>query len=307
MNCNKVDSSLFIDEKYGLIKNIYSFPTYYGLPKVYVKMAFGGNYSTAGFNASGAGITPENAENSAVGEYIERYSCLHPNNLEVIKEGIKKIDPSYLNSEASNNYDDYKWKECLDCVNNKIVALPVDAIYLTYRSNKTNRWITTATGAACGENQYQCMWKGISEVLERDAFQYIWRRQLPCKRISIEANTILKKYFDNYIKCSNIKFRLYKMELDWNVPAVFGVAEFQNGGCVVAACVRHTWIEACKKTLLELTQSIIGYAAVVFNKERIRIDNFDNINDYQDHSILYFNDNMCKHLYFLDKENKEFN
>ncbi|WP_260445340.1 hypothetical protein [Listeria seeligeri] len=52
MTVIKRQKSPFLDEKYGLIKNIYTLPTYYGLPRVYVKMAFGGNYSTAGFNAS---------------------------------------------------------------------------------------------------------------------------------------------------------------------------------------------------------------------------------------------------------------
>lgn len=303
-----VDANEFVDEKYGIIKNIYNLPTYYGLPKVYVKMAFGGQYNTAGFNASGAGITKKDAENSAVGEYIERYSCLHPRNVKTVRDDIKKIDPKVINPTASSNIKDYNWIEGQDMICKSKVALPLDAVYLTYSSQKKQRWITTATGAACGNSLKECFWKGVAEIFERDAFQYVWRRQISCDNIIINSNEDLKRYFDNYINVENIDFKLYKLDMDWEVPAVFGVAVFPNGGCVVAASVRPTWIDACKKTLLELSQSIIGYAAIIFNEnEKIEIESFSDIKEYQDHSLLYFKDNMSKHLEFLDNNNKYFN
>ncbi|EGQ2871441.1 hypothetical protein E6A68_11170, partial [Staphylococcus pseudintermedius] len=99
----------------------------------------------------------------------------------------------------------------------------------------------------------------------------------------------------------NIQFKLYKMDMDWDVPAVFGVAILPNKGCVVAASVRPTWIEACKKTLLELAQSIVGYAAIIFKvDENIEVHSYDEVKEYQDHSLLYFNDRMSQHLSFLD-------
>ncbi|MBC1484176.1 hypothetical protein HCJ58_14925 [Listeria sp. FSL L7-1509] len=305
MTVIKRQESPFLDEKYGLIKNIYTLPTYYGLPRVYVKMAFGGNYSTAGFNASGAGVTKSQANNSAIGEYIERYSCLHPNQ-EIQINNEEKINPSIFNKDATDNLDNYQWIMAYDCQKNKYVSVPADAIYLTYRSEKGSKWITTSTGAACGSNLNQCMWKGIAEIFERDAFQYIWRRQLTFQQIDIKSSKRLETYYKKYIKCDGIKIKLYRMELDWEMPAVFGVAEFENGGCVVSASVRFTWIEACEKTLLELAQSIVGYAAVILKKEKKDILDFSLIKEYQDHSLLYMSDNMSQHLEFLNKKNKKF-
>lgn len=297
----KLNAQDFVDEKYGIIKNIYDLPTYYGLPKVYVKMAFGGQYNTAGFNASGAGITEAQAVNSAVGEYIERYSCLHPNRVTSVSEEIEKINPQTINPSASAHLDDYQWIHGYDLIQKRTVALPLDAVYLTYRSNGKQSWMTTATGAACGMNLKNCFWKGVAEIFERDAFQYVWRRQLACEEISIHDHSELSSYFERYIKSENIQFKLYKLDMDWDVPAVFGVAIFPNKGCVVAASVRPTWIEACKKTLLELAQSIVGYAAIIFNdEENIEIDSYDDVKEYQDHSLLYFNDHMSQHLSFLD-------
>lgn len=297
----KLKAQNFVDEKYGIIKNIYDLPTYYGLPKVYVKMACGGQYNTAGFNASGAGITEAQAVNSAVGEYIERYSCLHPHRVMKVSKGVVKINPQKINASASANLDDYQWIHGYDLIQKRTVALPVDAVYLTYRSNKKQSWMTTATGAACGPNLKACFWKGIAEIFERDAFQYIWRRQIACEQIRINDNRELRSYFNRYIKSENIQFKLYKMYMDWDVPAVFGVAILPNKGCVVAASVRPTWIEACKKTLLELAQSIVGYAAIIFKvDENIEVHSYDEVKEYQDHSLLYFNDHMSQHLSFLD-------
>ncbi|HEM3598787.1 TPA: YcaO-like family protein [Streptococcus suis] len=299
MVIRKAHRSIFVDERYGLIKNIYNLPTFAGLPRVHVKMAFGGNYFTAGFNTSGAGITEQSAENSAIGEYIERYSCLHPRSEIITCESDRKILPSVFNVGADDGLENYDWINAINVIDSTQVQIPIDCVYLTYRS-KGNSWVTTSTGAACGESLDQCMWKGIAEIFERDAFQYIWRRQLSCPKIDIHENSELKVFFEKYIKSPNIEFSIYKMELDWNVPAVFGVAKFPNGGCVVGASVRRTWIEACKKTLVELSQSVIGYAALIFDPKRENIVDYSLINEYQDHSLLYLSDGMSTHLTFLD-------
>lgn len=302
MSVVKSDSSPFVDDKYGLIKNIYDLPTYQGLPRVYVKMAFGGDYSTAGFNASGAGITAEQAKNSAIGEYIERFACLHQKNSnKYISKN--KVSPKLINSFAKGKDSDYQWVEGKEILTDEFVALPADAIYLTFKNSNDNikgKWITTSTGAACGTSLPQTCWKGMAEILERDSFQYHWRRQLPCQEIDIFSNEELKEYYQRYIISSGIKIRLYKFDMDWQVPSVFGIAEFKNGGCVVAASVRMTWLEACKKTLLELAQSIVGYAAVIFKEEKIKINDYSEVKEYQDHSILYMGDGMSKHLKFLN-------
>lgn len=308
MTLIKTDASPFVDDKYGLIKNIYDLPTYSGLPRIAVKMAFGGDYSTAGFNASGAGITAQHAKNSAIGEYIERFSCLHQGNVKVLKKE-NYVSPKRLNSLAKGVETDYMWVEGKDIIEDKSIMLPADAIYLTYRSDDNSskgKWVTTSTGAACGQNLAQTCWKGIAEILERDSFQYHWRRQLSCQEIDLSSNKELQDYYLQYIDSENIKIKLYKFDMDWQVPSVFGVAEFENGGCVVAASVRMTWIEACKKTLLELAQSIIGYAAVIFKDDKTEITDFSQVREYQDHSILYIWDNMARNLDFLQSKGEKF-
>lgn len=73
-------------------------------------------------------------------------------------------------------------------------------------------------------------WKGIAEIFERDAFQYIWRRQIACEQIRINDNRELRSYFNRYIKSENIQFKLYKMDMDWDVPAVLEWLFFPTKG-----------------------------------------------------------------------------
>lgn len=298
------DKLIFIDEKYGLIKNIYDLPSYPGLPRVYVKMAFGGNYSTSGFNASGAGITNEQAINSAVGEYIERYSCLHPSVLQKINKSLPKVNPKELNPQSSTIIDKYKWIKGIKEDLKSEVLLPVDAVYLTYKSESNNReWVTTSTGAACGSSLEECYWKGIAEILERDSFQYNWRKQLACPQIDIVSNENLLNFYKKYIQTQGVKISLYAFSMDWHAPSVFGIAELPNGGCVVAASVRDTWLDASKKTLLELAQSLVGYAAILYNRKvKEKITDFSLIREYQDHSLLYFSNDMARYLDFLNND-----
>lgn len=304
MRIIKSNLNKFVDEKFGVIKKIYDLPNYSGLPRIFVKMSFGSSYATSGFNASGAGITKEKAKNAAIGEYIERYSLLHPNT-NLRDEGFKRIFPHIINPSISPNLFNEKslhWQTAINLIDGNKLSLPLENIYLSYRNvDQEKNWITTADGAACGRNTNEIIWKCIAEILERDAFVTNWRYKLSCEKISIFANQNLKDFFERYIKCDPIKITLYKLTMDWSIPTVFGVAELPNGGCVVAASTRDTWIEACKKTLVELSQSLIGYASVLFNDGEINsITDYTNIKEYQDHSNLYFSDNMARHLDFFD-------
>lgn len=304
MRLIKSNENKFIDEKFGIIKEIYNLPTYSGLPRVYVKMSFGSSYATSGFNASGAGITKTKAMNAAIGEYIERYSLLHPS-INRKSTTSKYILPHMLNPTITNrsfSREDLHWQDGVNLMTKEKVALPYENIYLNYRKKGMNKeWITTADGAACGKNRYQIIWKCIAEVLERDAFVTNWRYQIASQKIDITSNTELMNYYQKYIETEQVKISLYKLEMDWSAPTIFGVAELPNGSCVVAASTRDTWIGACKKTLLELAQSLVGYASVLFNRMKTEpVTKFSDIKGYQDHSALYFNPNMARYLDFFD-------
>lgn len=83
---SKYYSLHFVDEKFGLIKEVLPYPRYGGTPRIFFEIAYGHDYATYDFSASGVGITKEDAVNAAVGEYIERFSMLKPRSIEKTKE-----------------------------------------------------------------------------------------------------------------------------------------------------------------------------------------------------------------------------
>jgi len=84
------------------------------------------------------------------------------------------------------------------------------------------------------------------------------------------------------------------------------LAEIRDGGVVAAASVRGTWVDACKKTLIELCQSVVGYGPLINSDEYVEYKNdFSDVVTYDDHTFMYLNPRMRKHLDFLLK-NDEF-
>ncbi|RJS63098.1 YcaO-like family protein [Priestia filamentosa] len=302
------DDSPFIDNQYGLIKKLYEIPTYSGLPRISICMAFGSTYSNSGFNASGAGITYEDAKMSAVGEYVERYCALHPrkNLLEATSKAFpKQVNPrifsQYINEEIDFESSTIGWTNGVDLITSEEVLVPAEVFYLTYtRQNNSRIWISNSTGAACGTDLETVKWKGLAEAFERDAIQFTWRNQVSLPKINFLKNKNVREFYNKYIHSEGIKITLFRFIMDWDVPAVFGVAEFDNGATVVAAAVRDNWEDACIKTLLELSQSIVGYGSIIFNEDFIEFnEDFSDVKTYEDHSLLYFNKKMKKHLSFL--------
>lgn len=303
----------FVDSQFSLIKKIYEIPTYEGLPRISVCMAFGSTYSNSGFNASGAGITYDDAKISAIGEYVERYCALHPRN-SVLNSEIGKYDQQVnpeLFSQYLNGPFDFKnksigWIEGTELVSSDIVLLPAEVFYLTYTNQENKRiWISNSTGASCGTELNHVIWKGLAEAFERDAIQFTWRTQMSIPKIDFRSNEKVNSFYETYIHSDVVKVSLFKFVMDWDVPAVFGIAEVNNGATVVAAAVRDNWEDACIKTLIELSQSIVGYGSVIFNNDYPDYnEDFSNVRTYEDHSLLYFNPTMRKHLDFLLKNDE---
>ncbi|QQE80165.1 YcaO-like family protein [Alicyclobacillus sp. SO9] len=304
-----------IDSKYGLIQRIMKVPEYPGrtMPQVKVYVTTGGLNKVRGFSASGAGVTDESAIVSAVGEYVERYCALaveqgNTANISEIKhQNIEIIDLSLLQNMKNKEQDKLRWTIGQDLLSRTSVAIPSQMVYLSFAQKLGERqhWVTTATGAAAGQTWSDAVYRGLAECFERDAIQVMWRNQIKIPHIDFLGNHEIRGFYDKFIACSSVKFHLYKLITDYDVPAVFGLAEIDDGGVVAAASVRGTWVDACKKTLIELSQSLVGYSSLIFSKEVQHYrEDFSDVATYDDHTLLYFNPHMRKYLEFL-LESKE--
>ncbi|EEM74644.1 hypothetical protein bthur0010_52580 [Bacillus thuringiensis serovar pondicheriensis BGSC 4BA1] len=249
---------------------------------------------------------------SAMGEYVERYCSLQnhtPLTYEKYNFESNKINPSLFDKfEKTNspfkkyNNDVISWIKGKDLKNNEEVKIPAQAAYLTYIEGLPDEkfWMTNSTGVACSPTLDGAIWRGLAECFERDAIQTMWQNQISIPKIDYLKNKELSDFYYEYIHSKGITFYLYEFKMDWDIPAVFGIAEIENGGIVAAAAVRSTWQDACKKTLVELAQSLVGYAPLLYKGDYPQYsDDYMDVKSYDDHSMLYFHPKMKKFLSFL--------
>jgi ribosomal protein S12 methylthiotransferase accessory factor len=152
---------------------------------------------------SGKGITLEEAQTSALGEAVERYSGARWDVGEIIYaqrgdlEG-ENLDPRRLVLYAANQYADLPyapytdeatmgWVQARSLVRESRVWVPALAVFMNYQPATEAERICpiTSNGLAAGSTLLDAILKATCEVLERDAFMLTWLNRLPCRRIAV--------------------------------------------------------------------------------------------------------------------------
>lgn len=155
--------------------------------------------------ATGTSFSEVSALRKTFGEMVERYS------LSVIDQSLlrkkrfsysrKMLDPKrflafnslqlkYLGI-TQKKYDETKfsWVICKDVQTSAEHYLPAQLVYVPYehQSEELNLLMSTSSGAACGMNLKEALYRGICELIERDSFLIAYLNGLSCKRIDIAS------------------------------------------------------------------------------------------------------------------------
>ncbi len=297
-----------IDAKLGLIKRVLRVPDYpFGsLPRIPVHIATGAQNLVKGFSASGAGTSEYRAKISAIGEYIERYCAMSPNRsvtlLETLPRGVPSIDLSEFHAVGDVLPTISKWIVGYDIETREPIGVPANLVYLNFirDSKESIHWVTTATGAAAGNGVQDATYRGLAECFERDAIETMWQNQIQLPRIDYTSYSVLRDFYEKYMRSDGIRYHLFKLVMDHDVPAVFGLAEIDGGGVVAGGAVRCSWLDACEKTFIELAQSLVGYAPLIYRREYKSYEaDFSDVRTYDDHNLLYLQPHMREYLGFL--------
>lgn len=154
--------------------------------------------------ASGISFDKNSALIRLIGEIIERYSltsndkisayksyieleqlkekALNP--LEIVKMMKSKMRLKYSNSEAEK----FRWTEARS-LTNRTILIPSQLIYVPYlfQNKELNLQSTISTGAAAGTSIEDAIYRGICEIIERDAFMIAYLNKLPSPKINLKA------------------------------------------------------------------------------------------------------------------------
>jgi thiazole/oxazole-forming peptide maturase SagD family component len=305
-------------------------------PKVIISVSSSSDFSKINkhmqrIGNSGAGFDAESAEQSAIGESLERYAASYINFDEIIVDsykgmedkGHKLVKPEEFELFSEGQYNaqafPYKkfnkntvigWSECYRYSNEESVFVPSAFIYIPYIKNDDEEVITPyiSTGLAAGQTRENAILSGIYEVVERDSFSVTWLTKLPpAAKVDLAVLPNFKDIFTD-----NLKYTAYDISLDIPLRTVFAMVEGNLEGrnvLSVGASTRLTIEEALKKALIEATQgrNYVNDLVDYFKDLELK-DNFGNIDTFQKHALFYtkFEHMRDRANFLLDKEVTEY-
>lgn len=219
----------FINDNPKIVKGIYKDISYNDDPKLYSYATyFRDRYSTAKNEdaiASGVSFDKKRALLKVLGETIERYSLSTNNDKKFIYKSYEELiiidDGSVLNPTDIIGILNKRirprdpllaklhWAKGRSLLSNKNILLPAQLVYVPYVYEHTEIVLQRpiSTGTAAGSTIDEALYRGICEIVERDAFMINYLNMLPSPRIDLSSMEDEK--FSSILET----FNRYKLEL----------------------------------------------------------------------------------------------
>lgn len=259
--------------------------------------------------SSGCNHTSIEAYLGTIGETIERYcpafydinKMFYGKYVDIVDAAVPPSEYALFHHKQHEYYRQKKytmgkfdeetllhWDSCIDLTNGVNTYTPAAFIYLPW--TKDDQWITigTSTGLAAHTNYYAALQTALYEVIERDSFVITWHHKIFRHKIIIDHDI---QSFINKIFPVKYEWHLFDITYDIDIPTAFGIcfgeAEYGKFVAVGTAC-RGTLADAVRKVILEIGQTI-SYFRYLLGKKKdwMPSDNFDLLQNFEDHSILY--------------------
>lgn len=319
--------SWFINNNKEVIPKIFRLPLYNDEPKIFSYVA---NYKTefkdSEHVAGGFSFNKKVALVRVLGEAIERY-CLDAHNPKPVYVGsIKNIPSFYLNPLSltvfsQNQYKrasfkkfkidkdtKFSWIKGVSLTSNTSLLVP-DQLVVMNNQNYDEKWILNpiSTGAASGLDLDSALYRGVCEIVERDAFLISYLNKLPSPKIdllSIKNEKIKQvlRIFNNY----KLELIVLDITTDLAIPAYAAITLDKTGlgpavsvGLKAGFEVEQTIMGAIEESLM--TRSWIR-DKFIYNDPKYKRKN--EISDLTDRAHFWFPLNSIKYLDFWLKSNK---
>jgi ribosomal protein S12 methylthiotransferase accessory factor len=226
-------------------------------------------------SAVGKGATKQEALRSVVGEYVERY-CAFGGLPESIQsrgsyESMTERDVSVPAFDALVHYTDeqyreegtepltretrVRWATGTDLTSGDEITLPS---WLADSRNDGPHGFASSNGCAAGQSLTAAAYRGLLEVIERDALMRCWYAKTTPDRIRLDEFPTLRTLRDD---CEPADGRVELLALDSDLPftvvaAVLVGASETRPKFLVAASARLGFEEAVADALEELSQQV---------------------------------------------------
>lgn len=259
-----------------------------------------------GGRSSGCGYQWDNAVLSTIGETVERYAPAFYNKNELIRSSFKDlgknaVHPSEYALFHEEQFKDKRfmikkfdeeieltWCPMHDLTTGETSYVPGQFIYMPYNQDKHFVTANTSTGLSAHTNFYKALLGGLYEVIERDSFVLTWMQNLVPQKIKITSQ--IQEHLN---KCfpGNYEWNFFDITYDLETPSVFGICfgEAEYGKFVaVGTSSRGTFGEALQKVIQEVGQAVPYFRYLLGERKNwTPSDDFNELQNFEDHSILY--------------------
>lgn len=209
-------------------------------------------------------------------EALERYALYNFNKEDIIFSTANKLNKPFLDISTVASFSKkqrklnsdltlhlkgpYSWVIGKKLPTMEDVYIPAQLVYLSFRRKQGEGLIRLpiSTGAACGTAYSSAIYRGICEIVERDAFMITYLNKLPRSRVPLDKskNEDIQKIF-NIAKSYNLQVYSYDITTDLNIYTFLTVIH----DCTGIAASLSTGL----KSSLNPTEALLGSIQEAFH------------------------------------------
>lgn len=254
--------------------------------------------------AAGTSIFPEEALIRTIGEGIERYCSVNSHLIDKLQLQLADDSLGFIRCGAFEPCQDSFKKNTLEepiehslvkrLTDGKEVLIPAEHVHLGFARRDLKKMLTSpiSTGCAFYPDINAAIWRGICEVVERDAMMRFWHCKL--KPVQLDTSTVASHNFQQRLKrISNagLSIKIFEISKIAPIPTMYVILHSNEFPyfCVGAASDTNV-IKACCKAIDEsISIKIMANWNGYKKKEEHDLINFSWINSLEKHMELYAN------------------
>jgi ribosomal protein S12 methylthiotransferase accessory factor len=246
--------------------------------------------------SGGIARTPEEAEEAAIAEALERYAahaCALPrrSRADLPEAAVLELEDWSLYSDEqrrspgfpyARHYDGPRtYTNVFEIGSNRERWVPFELVGLT----EDGAGVTTSNGLAAGRTPLQALYRAVQELVERDALMSTWLHGVPGRRVepSRRHRDEVEK-LGGEIACIDATpaYSPHPVALVAGMLPLRGVPRFALG----AAC-RASWDEAVEKAYLEWLQGVVFVALYREFHPDLAFGSRLDVRTFDEHAVYY--------------------
>ncbi|WP_071189293.1 YcaO-like family protein [Trichormus sp. NMC-1] len=270
----------------------------------------------------GRGMTDEQAIFGAVGEAIERYCGGIVDYGQLIvgsyeELGNRAVPPSVFSSFSDQQYSDpnfpfpafepatqTSWMNALSIASNQQVLVPTFLVYLDWDGDQPGDHIlpVTSNGMASGPSLEFAAYRGLCELIERDAFIITWLNRLSARRIYFDHRPGIETEIARHYARFGIELVAFDLTTDINVPVVMAMLIDRSGKSPAVSTGLGCHLDgktAFHKAIFEVCQARFGDIERMKTGAGANLHQYSDIKYLDDHNAFFYTTARLGELDFL--------